>query len=256
MAAVLACGAGAVLSHQSAGELWGIRRRARRPPEAVRPGEPGAAHVTVPITRGKRARDGIVIHRSSTLTDSDCTRRDGIPVTKAARTLADLQAVLSPPELAAARREAEFLRLPIGEPPSVDRARTDLEAVFLSLCRRHRLPMPAVNAGVDRYEVDFLWPNVQLIVEVDGWESHRTRSAFEEDRARDAPGRPRLRGGAVHVAANQGRPRRGRQNDPLATSGAFLGRLSTSFRSAAIGRQDLAGRSVGALLTRGHGRAL
>jgi very-short-patch-repair endonuclease len=186
MAAVLACGAGAVLSHQSAGELWGIRRRARRPPEAVRPGEPGAAHVTVPITRGKRARDGIVIHRSSTLTDSDCTRRDGIPVTKAARTLADLQAVLSPPELAAARREAEFLRLPIGEPPSVDRARTDLEAVFLSLCRRHRLPMPAVNAGVDRYEVDFLWPNVQLIVEVDGWESHRTRSAFEEDRARDA----------------------------------------------------------------------
>jgi very-short-patch-repair endonuclease len=50
----------------------------------------------------------------------------------------------------------------------------------------HRLPKPSVNVKVDRFEVDFLWPKERLIVEVDGWDSHRSRSAFEEDRARDA----------------------------------------------------------------------
>jgi very-short-patch-repair endonuclease len=83
-------------------------------------------------------------------------------------------------------REAEFLGLAVGESFVADRARTDLEQEFLALCRRHRLPEPAVNVKVDRFEVDFLWANERLIVEVDGWESHRTRSAFEEDRARDA----------------------------------------------------------------------
>jgi very-short-patch-repair endonuclease len=57
---------------------------------------------------------------------------------------------------------------------------------MLSLCRRHRLPRPEVNVSIDRYIVDFLWPDQSLIVEVDGWESHGTRSAFEVDRARDA----------------------------------------------------------------------
>jgi very-short-patch-repair endonuclease len=56
----------------------------------------------------------------------------------------------------------------------------------MALCRRHRLPQPEVNVKVDRFEVDFLWRRDRLIVEVDGWESHRTRSAFEEDRKRDA----------------------------------------------------------------------
>jgi very-short-patch-repair endonuclease len=133
-----------------------------------------------------RKRRGIALHRSSTLTAADCTRRDGIPVTKPARTLADLRPVLSEPQFAAALREAEFLGLAVGESFVADRARTDLEQEFLALCRRHRLPEPAVNVNVDRFEVDFLWPNQRLIVEVDGWESHRTRSAFEEDRVRDA----------------------------------------------------------------------
>ena len=57
---------------------------------------------------------------------------------------------------------------------------------MLSVCRRHRLPQPEVNVSIDRYVVDFLWPDKSLIVEVDGWGSHGTRSAFEEDRARDA----------------------------------------------------------------------
>jgi very-short-patch-repair endonuclease len=58
--------------------------------------------------------------------------------------------------------------------------------MFMSLVRRHRLPRPEVNVKVDRYEVDFLWRAERLAVEVDGWKSHGTRSAFEEDRARDA----------------------------------------------------------------------
>ncbi len=186
MAAVLACGDGAVLSHRSAAELWGIRRRNRRPSIAGGRGESSAVDLTIPGTAGRRKREGIALHRSSTLIARDCTRRDGIPVTKPARTLRDLHRLLSPADFAAALREAEFLRLPVGDRSGEARARTELESRMQSLWRRHRLPRPSVNVRVDRYEVDFLWPEQSLIVEVDGWESHRTRSAFEEDRARDS----------------------------------------------------------------------
>jgi very-short-patch-repair endonuclease len=94
--------------------------------------------------------------------------------------------VLGPDAFAAALRQAEYLRLPIGEQFTPDHTRSDPEARFLSLCRRHRLPEPEVNAHVDRFLVDFLWPARRLVVEVDGWDSHRIRSAFEADRARDA----------------------------------------------------------------------
>jgi very-short-patch-repair endonuclease len=183
MSAVLACGQGAVLSHRSAAELWGIRHRRVRGPDSR---ESGPIDVSVPGTAGRRRRDGIALRRSSTLSTDECTRRVGIPVTTPQRTLTDLRRVIPEPEFAAALREAEFLRLPIGDPIAVDRARTELESRFLSLCRRHRIPKPAANATVDRFEVDFLWRKQRLIVEVDGWESHRTRSAFEEDRVRDA----------------------------------------------------------------------
>jgi very-short-patch-repair endonuclease len=113
-------------------------------------------------------------------------RRHGIPVTTPARTLDDLRHLLSPAQFASALREAEFQRLPLGNQESDDGGRSELEARMLSLCRHHRLPQPEVNVKVDRYVVDFLWADQSLIVEVDGWESHRTRSAFEEDRARDA----------------------------------------------------------------------
>ena len=181
MAAVLACGDGAVLSHLSAAELWGIRRR----PETHGRGELPDVHVTVPRTSGVRKRNGIVLHRSSTLTARHCTLHDGIPVTTPARTLADIPPLLSPAQFAAALREAEFLQLPIDHRVESDRARTDLEQLMLAICRGHRLPRPEVNAKLDRYEVDFLWRAERLVVEVDGWESHRTRSAFERDRARD-----------------------------------------------------------------------
>lgn len=155
MAAVLACGEGAVLSHTSAAELWGIRRHVRRPSAAGGPGETGDVHITVPRTTGMRKRNGILLHRSSTLIARHCTRHDGIPMTIPTRTLSDLRPLLSPAQFAAALREAEFLRLPIDNEFDSNRARTDLEQLMLAICRRHRLPTPEVNVRVDRYEVDF-----------------------------------------------------------------------------------------------------
>jgi very-short-patch-repair endonuclease len=174
MAAVLACGESAVLSHRSAAALWRIGPVTQ------------LTEVTVPSSSGRAGRKGILLHRSRTLSPTDVTRRAGIPVTKPARTLADLRRVLSREQFARALREAEYLKLSIGDALKPDRTRTDLEGLFLSLARRHRLPQPEVNVRVDRYHVDFLWGKEGLIVEVDGWASHRTRSAFETDRARDA----------------------------------------------------------------------
>jgi hypothetical protein len=136
MAAVLACGKGAVLSHRAAGALWRITTA----PEVI--------DVTVPGNAGRGHRDGIRIHRSSTLALGDCTARDAIPVTKPARTLEDLRRTLPPRDFAAALREAEFLRLPIGDNFEPDHTRTELESRFLALCRRYRLPKPEVNVRV------------------------------------------------------------------------------------------------------------
>jgi very-short-patch-repair endonuclease len=183
MAAVLAYGAGAVLSHRSAAGLWRILAV---PPHGQDRSGGGLIDVTVHGDGGRARRRGIRLHRSLTLSPAHCTIRQGIPVTTPGRTLEDLRHVLPGTKLASALREAEYLKLAIGDRPNVDRTRTELEALFLALCRRHRLPQPEVNVRIDRYEVDFLWRAQGLVVEVDGWESHRTRSAFEEDRARDA----------------------------------------------------------------------
>ena len=183
MAAVLASGQAAVLSHTSAAELWGMLRD-RRPPS------PAAVdvdvNVTIPTEAGRRKRRGIVIHRSRALHPSQVTRRLAIPVTTPIRTLRDLRRTLPQPQFAAALRQAEFLRLPLGDSLEPDRTRSELEGRFLALCRRHRLPQPEVNVRIGGFVVDFTWPEQRLIIEVDGWDAHRTRSAFEEDRARDA----------------------------------------------------------------------
>jgi very-short-patch-repair endonuclease len=186
MAAVLACGEAAVLSHASAAELWGMLRPAQRLSGAGREGHRARVDVTVPGISGRGQHLGIALHRSRTLTASDCTRRDSIPVTKPARTLEDLRRILPMQNFADALRQAEFLRLSIGEGLSPDHTRSELEARFLALCRRHRIPQPEVNVHVDRFVVDFLWRAQRLVAELDGWKSHRTRSAFEVDRARDA----------------------------------------------------------------------
>jgi hypothetical protein len=149
VAAVLACGPDAVLSHRSAAE-WqmlpiGSRGGADNPP---------IVHVTV-LGEGKH-RGGIRVHRSRTLSPGDCTLRRGIPVTNPARTLEDLRTAFSRPVFAAALRQAEYLRLPIGHDLVADQTRSELEARFLALVRLRRLPQPEVNARVDRFVVDFL----------------------------------------------------------------------------------------------------
>jgi very-short-patch-repair endonuclease len=108
-------------------------------------------------------------------------------VTTPARTISDLRRILPPDQLDAAIRRAEILRLDIGTQPGYepDRARSELERMVLRTCRRHRLPLPELNARVGPYEVDFLWRDQRLIVEADSYKYHGTRSAFEADRERD-----------------------------------------------------------------------
>ena len=178
MAAVLACGEGAALSHLSAAELWGMVPL-RRGGSDERP----LIHVTV--RREGKSRSGIRVHRSTTLSPAGVTRHFGIPVTKPGRTLADLRRTIPSPAFAEVLRRADYLRLPIGEDHSPDRTRSELEAKFLKLLRRHRIPQPEVNVRIDAYVVDFLWRAERLIAEVDGWGSHRGRAAFEADRSRD-----------------------------------------------------------------------
>jgi very-short-patch-repair endonuclease len=174
MAAVKSCGDAAVLSHRSAAALWGMSSSV-----------PSLTDVMVPGYGGRKRRRGISLHRSATLLPSHCTLRKGIPVTTPARTLDDLRRVAPRREFAAALREAEYRRLPIGDQFQPDGTRTDLEARFLAICRRHRLPKPDVNVAIGPYTVDFLWREARVVVEVDGWGAHRSRSAFEADRARD-----------------------------------------------------------------------
>jgi very-short-patch-repair endonuclease len=180
MAAVLAVGPGAVLSHISAATLWGIL--GSRPRGASRSVEQ-PIHVTVGDARG--GRRGIRVHRSRTLRPDQVTVCKGIPATTPSRTLADLRPVLRRSALAAALRQAEFLGLPLDPALEPDRTRSELEGKLLALCRRHRLPRPEVNVRVASFTVDFLWRDRRLVVEVDGYRAHGTRSAFESDRARD-----------------------------------------------------------------------
>jgi very-short-patch-repair endonuclease len=175
MAAVLACGEGAVLSHRSAAELL----------KMLDPTDE-AIHVSVPVAGGRRKRDGIRIHRIPSLPTAATTRRDGIAVTSPARTLVDLRSTVSRDEFRRAVRQAEFRRYSIdAHLLNPDRTASELERLFLRLVRRHRLPDPEVNAQVGGLEVDFLWREQRLIVETDGYRYHRGSAAFEADRERD-----------------------------------------------------------------------
>jgi hypothetical protein len=190
LAAVLACGEGAVLSHRSAAALWGLRASA-----AAR------IDVTVPRTSGVRSTSAIVVHRPKRRATS--VRHEGIPVTTAMQTLADLALAVPRRQLEKACENAEAARLLDlngldAAHPGAKRlldvveahdlgayTRSETEDAFLQLCDEHDIPRPLVNHDVEGCEVDFCWPDERLIVETDG-RHHLTRARFESDRARDA----------------------------------------------------------------------
>ena len=187
MAAVLAAGRSAVLSHATAAAAWDLRPSG------------GTIHVTVTGTGGRARRSGLRIHRSRTLTQADVTSVRGIPITDPHRTLVDLARTLKGRPLERmvnrAERLIDFERLARTAPPSLQAVlnaytaittRSELEERFLELCDEHGVPRPEVNARVEGVEVDFVWRDRRVIVEVDGYAFHRSPSAFETDRARDA----------------------------------------------------------------------
>lgn len=201
MAAVLACGDGAVLSHRAAAALWGLLGTATK-----------HVDVSVPITCG-RSRPGIAVHRTETLAAHDVTAVDGIPCTSVARTLLDLAEVVPRRLLERALDQAEVLGLFDGRALAdvLERANgrrgtgrlrraaseatepaltaSELEQRFLALCGQADIPYPAVNAWVvanaEPLQVDFLWRAERLVVETDGYAFHASRQAFERDRRRD-----------------------------------------------------------------------
>jgi predicted transcriptional regulator of viral defense system len=204
MAAVLAGGPGAVLSHRSAAVLWGLCDEDCR----------ASIDVTAPNRRGRIPR-GISAHREGSLTSADRTTLHGIPCTTLARTLLDLAGSAPIWELRKAVSEAEVLRvldhaavrslikrsrgrrgvarlrMLLDEiHPETKRTRSEMERRFLRMCERGGLPPPEVNVSLDvgdgrRLRPDFLWRDAGLIVEADSRRFHGTDSAFQRDRRRE-----------------------------------------------------------------------
>lgn len=201
MAAVLASGPEAILSHWSAAALWGIRPNSRE---------------RIDITVPHRSRSSGLIHRHiSEVPEDERTIEEGIPVTTVPRTIFDMAATEPVDVVQAMLREMEFLELRdrlslwdlierypgkrgarkvrialerLEEEPE-GRKRSKLEERFAPFLRWHHLPLPRFNdwitVGDKRFQVDCHWPGTGQIVELDGWQGHRTKSAFREDRARD-----------------------------------------------------------------------
>lgn len=207
MAAVLACGPGAVLSHESAAELWRIRTGSRKEIE-----------VTISTGADRRPK-GIRVHRRA-LTAEDVTRCRAIPVTSPVRTLLDLATRLPARPLEAAINEADGLDLVAEDAllgalenrrgqPGVKPLRallargtfrltdSELERRFLPIAARAGLPVPLTQERVNGYRVDFYFPTLGLVVEADGLRYHRTAAQQRRDAQRDqahaAAGIERLR---------------------------------------------------------------
>lgn len=178
MAAVLACGPDAVLSHRSAAALWGFRKWTA-----------GPIHVTAPTCHRRR---GMKVHRCA-LTPREVTRHWGIRVTTPARTLLDIAGDLAEKQLIRAINDAlisGYLRAAHLAGSRLERyvgeiSRSPLEDDFRPWLKRYHLPEPEYNVKVNGREVDVYYPRQRLIVELDGWAVHSTKAAFEDDRERD-----------------------------------------------------------------------
>jgi hypothetical protein len=198
MAAVLACGPAAVLSHESAACFWGLQ------------GDRTLVDVNASCGRqGQLRREGVRLHRCK-LRREECVEEAGIWVTSVARTLFDLSEVVDYPRFKPACEEADRLKLlrlaalervyergrgrralrPVrrflAEVQAPTQTRSPLEEHFADFRAAHRLPPPATNVLVLGHEVDCLWPAARLVVELDSWEFHSHRDAFQRDRTLDS----------------------------------------------------------------------
>jgi hypothetical protein len=204
LAAVFACGPGAVLSHRSAGVLHGLR---------------DWGHTKIEVTirgRSTRSHDGILVHRSKTLTETDVTVVDGIPCTTVARTQFDLAEVVTRRELERVFDQAEVMeafdlgalqdqiaRNPTRPAAAIVRSvleehyigrtptRSELEEAGLAMSRACGLADPETNVFIDpgdgerAIEGDLVWRQQRIIIQLDGERFHHTRQAFERDRRND-----------------------------------------------------------------------
>lgn len=198
IAAVFACGEGAVLSHKTAADHWGL----------IRTSSP-AIHVTVPRNKKPQVSD-VTLHLTRDLPSQDCAVEDRIPVTSVPRTLVDLAAIARPGELIQALEHAQRLRLfdmrameellgrsngrrgaralrgalkeLFEEAPDT---RSPLEERFCHYCKKRKLPMPAFNVPVAGFLVDAVWLEQKVAVELDSRRHHSGIDAFEGDRKRD-----------------------------------------------------------------------
>lgn len=227
LAAVLAGGSSAALSHRAAADLWSLRA--------------GPARVAVTVPHGRRGIPRVLeVHRSRMFHPGDFTQRDGIPVTTVARTLLDLAGVVSPRELARAvdtaerldvfdlgavedvlarargRRGAAALRRAVAE-WRPRQTRSELEDRFQELLTTTELPRPRFNVLLDgdrsQHEVDAFWPSQRLVVQLDGFAFHRTRRGPGARRGHGRrPRACRASGGAPDVG--RGHPARGLHGPP------------------------------------------
>ncbi|MGH7555105.1 MAG: type IV toxin-antitoxin system AbiEi family antitoxin domain-containing protein [Longimicrobiales bacterium] len=200
MAAVLACGETAVVSHRSAAALWRLI-----------PAQQETAPVDVSIRdRLHGPSTGVHLHRVGVMRADEIARLDGVPVTAPARSLVDLASCVGLRELERAVAQAD--RRGLAKRESIERllerhsrrrgvprlrallhgdghpalTRSEAEERFLALIRKARLGTPELNVTVRGYEVDCLWRAERLVAEIDGFEFHSSPEAFELDRRRDA----------------------------------------------------------------------
>jgi hypothetical protein len=195
MAAVLACGTGALLSHRSAAALWGF-------------GVEHSDYIEISLARHSTLRrPGIRVHDRAGLWNRDIGSRLGIPVTQPVRTFLDLVSVMGPRDVERAINEAdkldvidpEALRTALEDYPGQPGIRPlrrildkhtfrlsddELERLFRPLAAAAELPVPLTKYLLDGFEVDFFWPDLGLVVETDGWRYHRTPSAQTRDALR------------------------------------------------------------------------
>jgi hypothetical protein len=204
MAAVLACAPDAALSHRSAAALWGF-------------GKEHPHYIDVSVGRASEAHlPGLRCHRRPSLPSNEVDLRLNIPLTKSVRTFLDLATVTGPKTLERSINEAD--KLDVIDADSLRRALDDhpgergirllrhvldkhtfrlsddeLERLFRPLATAAGLPTPLTKHLVNKFEVDFYWPELGLVVETDGWRYHRTPSAQTRDALRSQ----------IHVANGQ-----------------------------------------------------